>query len=205
MSKIILIIGGARSGKSSFAELLANHSPDVTYIATAQIFDQEMAERIAKHRLRRPNHWRLIEEPYDLERVLLSLSKDSGVVLLDCITLWLSNLILSALPQDNSDSDKDFSYLEPDLETKIIGQVEKLIHLAVTINPQVIIVSNEVGSGIVPANFLSRFYRDMAGRSNQLIAQAAEQVFMVVAGYPMEIKKSGQELLDRCRENGGCP
>lgn len=187
MSEFILVTGGARSGKSSFAELIAkNANLPVTYIATAQVKDEEMAERVNKHRQQRPGHWKLVEEPFQVKKVLEELNQDQGVILLDCVTLWLSNLLFEA---------EELNPLE--CESKILYEVQAVAHLAQEIVPTVILVTNEVGQGIVPENHLARAYRDIAGRANQILAKAAQEVYMVIAGYPVEIKQPGQTILDR--------
>ena len=212
ISQFTLVTGGARSGKSRFAELLAAHDQrPVIYIATAQIWDEEMALRVKKHQQQRPSTWRLIEEPRNIRAALMELKDEDVVILLDCVTLWLTNLLLAgqaelaqrvqraapsglngeefplSLPNDN--------YIYSQVEPQILTMVEEVARLAQEIKPLVIFVTNEVGQGIVPENLLSRAYRDLAGRSNQILAHRADQVYMVVAGFPMEIKHSGEKLL----------
>lgn len=213
MSHFTLITGGARSGKSRFAELLAAQGGlPVTYIATAQIWDEEMAVRIQKHREQRPQNWKLVEEPYHVEKALLKLKDFDGVILLDCVTLWLSNLLLSStMPPDPNDphaaaippgldqQELSQAYLE-EAEKAILAKVRVASRVAAQIRSQVIFVTNEVGQGIVPDNALARAYRDLAGRCNQILAQEAEAVYLVVAGYPLEIKQSGQQLLSALRQ-----
>ena len=185
MSQFTLITGGARCGKSRFAELLAAHTKrPVIYIATAQIWDEEMALRVKKHQLQRPATWRLIEEPVNIRDTFIQLKDEDGIILLDCVTLWLTNLLLA-----------DGDLFNNDLEPQILDIVKDVAQLAREIKPQVIIVSNEVGQGIVPEYPLARAYRDLAGRSNQILASNADRVYMVVAGIPMEIKHSGEKLL----------
>lgn len=195
MSDFILITGGARSGKSTFAEQLAAHpGRPVIYIATAQVLDDEMALRVEKHKRQRPSHWQLIEEPFDIPTVLEEIRNEDAVVLLDCITIWLSNLMLKNFGSTQESACSDT--LTPEAEKEILFQVQRAATLAQEISPQVIMVTNEVGQGIVPDNPMARSYRDLAGRSNQLLAHKADNVFCVVAGYPMEIKHSGQNLLN---------
>ncbi|KUO78190.1 MAG: adenosylcobinamide kinase/adenosylcobinamide phosphate guanyltransferase [Desulfosporosinus sp. BRH_c37] len=185
MSQFTLVTGGASSGKSRFAELLAAQAKrPVIYIATAQIWDEEMALRVKKHQLQRPATWRLIEEPLNIRETLFQLKDEDGVILLDCVTLWLTNLLLAGHDLSNGE-----------LEPQILTIVKDVARLAQEIKPQVFFVTNEVGQGIVPENPLARAYRDLAGRSNQILAHSAEQVYMVVAGLPMEIKHSGEKLL----------
>lgn len=197
MSRFTLITGGARSGKSSFAELLAASAKrPVTYIATAQVWDEEMALRVKKHQKQRPANWDLVEEPLNIRDTLWKLKDYDGVILLDCVTLWLTNLLLAGQAELKSLSGAEGnSELLTELEPKIIATVKEVAHLAQEIKPQVFFVTNEVGQGIVPENPLARAYRDLAGRSNQLLARSADHVYMVVAGYPMELKHSGEKLL----------
>lgn len=206
MSKFTLVTGGARSGKSSFAELLAASARrPVTYIATAQIWDEEMAHRVRKHQNQRPSTWKLIEEPLNIHDTLWQLKDDQGVILLDCVTLWLTNLLLAeqtklatASSLDEEKTAPDLSKqakMFPEIERQIISKVQEVGDLAQEITPQVLFVTNEVGQGIVPENPLARAYRDLAGRSNQILARRADHVYLVVAGYPMELKNSGEKLL----------
>lgn len=196
MSHFALITGGARSGKSTFAERLAAYpGRPVIYIATAQVLDQEMAWRVQKHRQQRPAHWQLLEEPYAIPDALEKLRHEEAVILLDCVTIWLSNLLLQTLDSGSAESASPDT-LTPEDEASILANVRKAATLAQEITPQVIMVTNEVGQGIVPENPLARAYRDLAGRANQLLAHHADAVYWVVAGYPLEVKKSGQELLN---------
>ncbi|WP_370882020.1 bifunctional adenosylcobinamide kinase/adenosylcobinamide-phosphate guanylyltransferase [Labrys wisconsinensis] len=161
-----LVLGGARSGKSAHAEgLVAALPPPWTYIATAQAFDAEMRERIAEHRRRRDARWATLEAPLDLAGALAAAQ---GPVLVDCLTLWLTNLMLAEV-----DRDAAFAALEAALDAA----------------PRpVVLVSNEVGLGIVPDNALARAFRDEAGRLNQRLARRAERVLFLVAGLPMVVK-----------------
>ena len=160
---IILVLGGARSGKSRFAESLC-HAPR-TYIATAQAFDGEMTERIAKHRSDRGAAWATLEAPLDL---VAALASSKGDVLLDCLTLWLNNLVMA---------DMNF-----DIE------LEALIKQLSAMNQKVVIVSNELGLGLVPEHGLSRRFRDLHGIMNQRVAALAQCVVFTVAGIPQVIK-----------------
>jgi adenosylcobinamide kinase/adenosylcobinamide-phosphate guanylyltransferase len=166
--RLTLLLGGARSGKSAHAEqLVTAHPAPWTYIATAQSFDAEMNERIALHRSRRVSGWETIEEPHDLAGALAKIPAGRPV-LVDCLTLWLSNRML----------------MEADLE-KECAQLEEV--LAAARGPW-FVVSNEVGLGIVPDNALARRFRDAAGRLNQRIAAKADRVLFMVAGLPMQVK-----------------
>ncbi len=166
-----MVIGGARSGKSSFAEKLAAAAgEDVVYVATAGVYDDEMAERVKQHRLRRPVGWRTVEETHSLTGVLLSLPR-GAVVLIDCLTLWMSNLLLD---------DKKEKY--------IIDQARVMVQVARDRELHLLMVSNEVGCGLVPEYELGRVFRDIAGRVNQLLAELSDRVIYVVAGLPLELK-----------------
>lgn len=167
---IIYISGGARSGKSSFAQKLAEQlSPHPIYLATAQAFDDEMKDRIKHHQSDRDGRWRTHEEPIDLCQALSGYG-DGDVVLIDCLTLWLSNILLA----------------EKHVETEI----EKLVsHLKVQ-QATLIFVSNEVGMGIVPDNGLARMFRDAAGRLNQAVAAESESAYLLVSGLPLRLKGS---------------
>ncbi|HGE70246.1 TPA: bifunctional adenosylcobinamide kinase/adenosylcobinamide-phosphate guanylyltransferase [Candidatus Poribacteria bacterium] len=175
---VIFITGGARSGKSSFALQLAKKlGGKVAFIATAQAGDEEMQNRIQIHKQDRPNEWTTIEEPFDVESAIES-AKGHNVVIVDCITLLLSNLICS------SENFNDTSW--------IFTKIENLIESAKKFVGTVIIISNEVGMGIVPENRLAREFRDLAGKANQMIANSADQVYVCFSGIPILIKSSGE-------------
>jgi adenosylcobinamide kinase / adenosylcobinamide-phosphate guanylyltransferase len=165
--KLTLVLGGARSGKSRHAEgLIAALPPPWTYVATAEAGDEEMAARIKSHRERRGAQWRTIEAPRELAKALAACG--DGPVLVDCLTLWLSNLMLA----------------EANVEEET-AQLEET--LAATKGP-LVLVANEVGSGIVPGYPLGRRFRDMQGILNQRIAARAERVILMVAGLPLALK-----------------
>jgi adenosylcobinamide kinase/adenosylcobinamide-phosphate guanylyltransferase len=164
--QLTLVLGGARSGKSRYAESLTTSLPPAwIYLATAEPRDAEMAERIAAHRSRRGAGWRTIEEPHDIAAVLAA---DEGTTLIDCLTLWLSNRMLAGA----------------DIDTEIVGLE---VALAARLRPAVL-VSNEVGAGIVPDNALARRFRDLQGRLNQRLAARADRVVLVIAGLPLIVK-----------------
>ena len=168
-SHLTLVLGGARSGKSRHAESLVTAEPAPwTYVATAEPLDDEMRERIAAHRARRGDGWRAIEAPRDLAGALAGIC--DGAVLVDCLTLWLSNLMLA-----DADIDAETARLETALAS---------------IAAPVVLVSNEVGSGIVPDNALARRFRDAQGRLNQRMAARADRVVLMVAGLPLVVKES---------------
>lgn len=179
---LVLVLGGARSGKSSFAEeLAASNGSRVVYVATAAASDDEMARRIANHRRRRPAGWLTVEETHRLERVIREYERKAGVLLIDCLTMWVTNLLLDeSLPASGSTAE--------DKESFILEQARQLGGTAAASPARVIMVANEVGLGLVPDNALGRSFRDVAGRVNQLLAREAEEVYLVVAGLPVEIK-----------------
>lgn len=166
-----LVLGGARSGKSALTERLAVESGlAVTYIATAEALDEEMRERIARHRADRPAGWKTLEVPRALAAELLAESAPDRFVIVDCLTLWLTNLML----------DEDASLLERE-RAALLASLPRLAG-------PVVLVSNEVGLGIVPDNALARRFRDEAGRLNQAIASLCDHVFFVAAGLPLTLK-----------------
>ena len=168
--KIIFITGGARSGKSSFAIAEASKAKGKkAYIATAEALDDEMKERIERHRKQRGNEWDTYEEPLEIGEVIKEIEGRFEVVVIDCLTLWLSNLMMT----DN------------DIGKEIEGFVSSLS----TIHCSLYIVSNEVGMGIVPENEMARRFRDLAGMLNQRVAEIADEVYMAVAGIPVKIKE----------------
>ncbi len=180
--KFILVLGGARSGKSEFAENLASGlGTPVIYVATAAAGDEEMSRRIEKHRLRRPSQWRTVEESLRLPEIVERYGAERGVLLIDCLTVWLTNLLLD----DNIPFPRAG---DPEKEEYIHGRVGELSDRAAHSQSHVIIVANEVGLGIVPAYPLGRIFRDLAGRANRSLAAMADEVYLVTAGLAMEIK-----------------
>ncbi|MGI6227524.1 MAG: bifunctional adenosylcobinamide kinase/adenosylcobinamide-phosphate guanylyltransferase [Peptococcales bacterium] len=181
---VSLIIGGARSGKSTYGEALAaSFSNNVAYIATAEAFDTEMEHRIEMHQAQRPGSWTTYEVPINLYSVISSLSEKHDVFLLDCLTLYISNILLKDLNSDNITWE-----IQSAKETIITNEIINLTDWVKNNNKHLIVVTNEVGLGIVPANNLSRVYRDIVGRANQLFAKEADQVFLTWAGIPLQIK-----------------
>ena len=180
MGKIILVTGGARSGKSSFAERLALNIGDgrAAYIATAQIFDDEMNFRVKLHRSRRGDNWTTFEAPFAAEEKISAAGKNFGAILFDCVTLYVSNFLCTADLDD-----------EKILYDELRGLIQKLIDAAQQSNATTIFVTNEVGAGIVPDNKLARRFRDLAGIANQMLAAQADKVFLTVAGLAVDVKK----------------
>ncbi|MDD2922837.1 MAG: bifunctional adenosylcobinamide kinase/adenosylcobinamide-phosphate guanylyltransferase [Anaerolineales bacterium] len=181
MSNLTLILGGARSGKSDYAESLARETNQpVLFIATATVSDDEMRERIEHHRAARPQEWQTLEAPMNIAAELESKISQlwNGVILLDCVTLLVSNILLS-LPEDSS--------FETVMQ-KVKDEIDALIAAQERIGGEWIVVSNEVGLGLVPPYPLGRIYRDALGRANQMLARAAGHVTFMVAGIPTAIK-----------------
>lgn len=185
MGKLILITGGARSGKSTFAEKMAGEQgSNVLYVATARQTDSEMEERIAKHKARRPAGWLTYEGYKNLDLALDGLLEGRSAVLLDCITIMVSNLMLDeSFEWDDLSRDR-----VEEIEASILHQVERLICLVKMNEVPFILVTNEVGLGVVPPYPMGRDFRDIAGRMNQFIAGTADEVYFCVSGIPMKIK-----------------
>ena len=166
-----LILGGARSGKSRLAEQTAISTQlPVTYVATAQALDPEMQSRIAHHQNQRPVHWALVEEPLFLANALKKIDQPNQIILVDCLTLWLTNLLL--------------------LEDQSVQQFEceQLLKVLPTLESEIILVSNETGLGVVPLGEISRRFVDEAGRLHQALGQITDKVVFCVAGFPMILK-----------------
>lgn len=187
--RLILILGGARSGKSSLAEALAERlapAGDALYVATAEAGDEEMRARIAAHRGRRPAAWRTLEEPLRLGPAIAASASDARVVLVDCVTLWVTNLMLAA------GGDAEETRLE--VEGHVLDAVEALLAAHAAGSATYLLVSNEVGLGLVPPYPLGRAYRDLLGKVNQRLAAAADAVYFTVAGLPVELKALSRGL-----------
>ena len=173
MSKVILVTGGARSGKSRFAERLAlSYEPMRGYLATAQAGDAEMAARIARHQGRRGGEWQTLEEPLQVEEVVTGNDGRFNVILLDCITLWLSNLLFKCEGG----------------AAEALSRVDRFTRSFAPLKTPLIIVTNEVGMGIVPEHPLARSFRDLAGEANELIAARADEVYVTISGLPLNLK-----------------
>ena len=168
---VTLITGGGRSGKSSYALKLAQSYKNKVFIATAEAFDDEMAERISRHQEERGNTFKTIEEPVLLAEALAGVSPGIQVAVIDCITVWLGNLM---------------HHLK--IDEKNCVPVDRFLKVLASPPCDVVIVTNEVGMGLIPADAMSRAYRDLAGAVNQKIAAVADAVFLVVSGIPFKIK-----------------
>ncbi len=174
--KTVLVTGGARSGKSRHAQALAEAGAEaagghtLVYIATAQAFDGEMTDRIARHRSERDERWRTVEAPLALAAAIAEADAPDGVILVDCLTLWASNLMLAEA--------------EADAETAIVALLDAIGRVA----GRLVLVTNEVGMGIVPDNAMARRFRDLAGMLNQRVAAAVETVDLAVSGLTIRMK-----------------
>ncbi len=180
MSKLIFILGGARSGKSSHAQRLAQQSgKSVTFIATAQALDEEMSARIKKHRQDRPADWITLEIPMRISEALRANPIKTEVVLLDCITLLANNLFMPYVKDDLVDEKGTMQAMQKEVDALLVFISEH--------EPDWIIISNEVGLGVVPAYQMGRAYRDMLGWANQRLAHESDDVYWMVAGIPVPI------------------
>lgn len=169
LGRIILVLGGARSGKSAFAEELIDQSGlSKVYLATGQVFDDEMKRRVGLHKDRRGPEWALAEEPLDLCGALSRIASEQKAVLVDCLTLWVTNLMMAEREQAD--------------EANALALVLK------TLPGTIVLVSNEVGQGIVPDNAMARAFRDYAGLLHQKVAAMADEVYFVTAGLPQKLK-----------------
>jgi adenosylcobinamide kinase/adenosylcobinamide-phosphate guanylyltransferase len=183
MGRITFILGGARSGKSSFAQKLATRltagsAGGVTYLATATVEDEEMKLRVARHRDNRPAGWTTIEEPRHVAGTLSGIN--SAVVIVDCVTLLVTNIILERGGGPSPDLEK--------LEQVVMPEIEDILETSRRIRGQVLLVSNEVGMSVVPPTPLGRIFRDIAGRVNQRVAAEAEEVYFLLAGLAQKLK-----------------
>lgn len=179
MTGTLLVLGGARSGKSAYAQRHCEAlGKRLVYIATAQAGDDEMAERIARHRAERGHMWSTLEEPLDLCGAISEAAQRADAVLVDCLTLWLSNLMLANQMQANHMQGRH----------DLLAARKALTLQVEQTRVPIVLIANEVGMGIVPDNALARRFRDEAGWLNQEVAAAAKEVVMVVAGLPMRLK-----------------
>ena len=176
--RVVLVLGGVRSGKSRFAQELAARGGRVAVIATAEGRDEEMRRRIANHRQQRPPSWTTIEAPIELPAALTGLGGKFDTILVDCLTLWASNLV-----------EREERNVE-----RVFQHSEALAEALLRCDASVVLVSNEVGSGIVPDNELARLYRDVLGAINHRIAAIADEVVLLVAGCPLVVKHAEEAV-----------
>lgn len=186
MGRLVFVTGGARSGKSTFAETLARQHPGrVCYLATASATDAEMAERIAQHRQRRPPHWSTVEVAVagSLADAVRRAARNHELILVDCLTVHLARLLPADLPDDAAVGAGVVSALNAAVDR----EVQAIIGVVRCGTTDTIVVSNEVGSGLVPPYPSGRLFRDMVGRANQALARAADRAFVVIAGLPLDL------------------
>ena len=183
MRKATLIVGGARSGKSHYAmELARKASGPVLFVATAEALDEEMRQRIEEHKRTRPAGWRTLETPTRVGDGIRQEIGDARVVIIDCITLLVNNILREHHSPDSAKEKADA------IEQAVAEEINALTECFNEVEASFIIVSNDVGSGIVPADGVSRLYRDLLGKANQMLAQRADEVIMMVAGIPLPVK-----------------
>lgn len=180
MGRLLLILGGARSGKSAYAQRLAQElgGDQVLFVATAEALDEDMAQRIARHQQERPSTWQTLEIPRQVGQALALHLHDTAVVLIDCLTLLVSNVLLHYGDSLNAAA----------IETAVREEIAALLQATQASAATTIVVSNEVGLGLVPDNTLGRLYRDLLGRANQALAAQAAAVYFMVAGLPVDVK-----------------
>ena len=188
--ELILILGGARSGKSAFAERLAMPARRALFVATAEALDDDMARRIAAHRSARPQSWHTLEEALDLAAAMRPVVNAYDAVLLDCLTLWVSNMLLKSEGVSNAEAD-------------ILAAASALLDLYEASSAAWILVSNEVGQGVVPPSALGRAYRDALGRVNALVAARADKVYLMSAGLALDLKALGARHISELAQDCG--
>ena len=180
MAKRVLVTGGARSGKSAYAQSLYRNEKDVVYIATSKISDEEMRERIRLHQMTRPKNWKTIEGTYNLREAV----SQSKYYLLDCLSVLTSNIMF-----DMSGGYENIPVeIQQEVEKKVLNEIELLSENVQTVHGSLVMVTNEVGYSIVPDNHVARVYRDILGRVNQRVASLCDEVYLVVCGIPLRVK-----------------
>jgi adenosylcobinamide kinase / adenosylcobinamide-phosphate guanylyltransferase len=184
VKKIILLLGGARSGKSHYAQVYAqNNAAKVLFVATATAGDADMHSRIEKHKKDRPSDWSTLEAVNHIGKEIEAVIDDEELVIIDCITMLVNDLF-------NKYSEDQFDILEDSvLEKEVTSEISELIDSMQKIEASFILVSNEVGLGIVPDSRIGRLYRDILGRANQMLAQSSDEVYLMVAGIPLRVKE----------------
>jgi adenosylcobinamide kinase / adenosylcobinamide-phosphate guanylyltransferase len=183
LKKIILLLGGARSGKSRFAQEYAwRNGGKVFFVATATAGDEDMRLRIAKHKKDRPSQWRTLEATTEIGTEIEASAGDAELIIIDCITMLVNN-IFSRYDEKQFDTISNTT-----LEKEVITEIEQLQKCLKKVDASFLIISNEVGLGLVPDNRMGRLYRDILGRANQMLAQTADEVYLLVAGIPMRVK-----------------
>ncbi len=174
MRKVIFITGGVRSGKSKYAIKLAkNIANEVIFLATGIAKDEEMKKRIEEHKKSRPDRWRTIEETKNISSILLDIQPPCELVIIDCLTFFVSNLLLEGVNEET-----------------ILQEIKKIVDIMLQVDYTTIVVSNEVGGGVVPDNELGRRFRDIIGLTNQIMAKSAHEVYLIVSGIPVKLKEN---------------
>ncbi len=188
------MIGGARSGKSKYAvELATQWAAPTLFVATAEARDAEMRARIERHRSERPPAWRTLEEPIEIARRVASEVEQGSVVVVDCLTVWVSNLLEFHISDASEPEEREVE----EARLQALDELERLCGLREERELRLIVISNEVGTGLVPPSPLGRCYRDLLGEVNQMVARRADKVVLLVAGIAVDIKALGQAS---CRE-----
>jgi adenosylcobinamide kinase / adenosylcobinamide-phosphate guanylyltransferase len=183
LKKVILLLGGARSGKSHFAQEYARqHGEKVLFVATATAGDEDMRQRIEKHKKDRPSNWRSLEAATDIGKQIEANAGNAQFIVIDCITMLVNNIF-------NRYNENQFvSIAETVLEKEVVAEIKQLQKCLKKVDASFLIISNEVGLGLVPDNRMGRLYRDILGRANQMLARTADEVYLLVAGIPMMVK-----------------
>ncbi len=181
MGKIIFITGGVRSGKSKYAIKLAKDTTsEVIFLATGIAKDEEMKKRIEEHKKSRPDRWRTIEETKNISSILLDIQPPCELVIIDCLTFFVSNLLLEGVNEET-----------------ILQEIRKIVDIVLQVDYTTIVVSNEVGGGVVPDNQLARRFRDIIGLTNQIMAKSAHEVYLIVSGIPVKLKENFDGEVER--------
>ena len=181
--KTVLLIGGARSGKSSYAEKMASEiGGEVLFVATAEARDEEMHRRIEVHKKSRPAHWHTLEAPCQVGSCIALDSRNLSVVVLDCVTLLVNNILCQHMAVDGEDVN------EKAVEDDVKSEIKAIIDCMEKSPATYILVTNEVGEGIIPLGASTRIYRDVLGRANQMLARVVDEVYLMVAGIPLRVK-----------------
>jgi adenosyl cobinamide kinase/adenosyl cobinamide phosphate guanylyltransferase len=189
---LTFILGGARSGKSDLAlKLAAANGRDVTFVATMRELDNEMRERVAAHRAARPGEWQTVEAPVELVEAVRRVP-ERGCVVIDCVTVWVANVLMDALPEPDDAPAEAVDRVS----REITDGVGKLGRWAASFDGEVIVVSNDVGSGVVPAYQLGRVFRDVVGAANRVLAAEAERSYYVIAGMALDLRAMGARSID---------
>lgn len=199
MGRVVLVTGGARSGKSAFAERWAADRAaerpgpgTVAYVATAVPTDDEMIDRIRRHRARRSQAWRTVEAPTDLVPAMRSACADAGVVLVDCLSVWAANRLIALDPEAPEGPEAAaWHHGVAELEVALVEELDAVVDVARAAGTDLVLVTNEVGFGLVPPTPLGRAYRDLLGRLNQHVAGRADAVHLVVAGIAVDLSRLG--------------